>query len=79
VIPRSNSLSPYNGAGSNKAGRPSFKITTVFGGFTQEFYNEYEKHYPLGKGAEKRLEFYIMLFIFIIKLLCKSTEDSSDT
>ena len=29
-------------------------ITTVFGGFTQEFYNEYEKHYPLGKGAEKR-------------------------
>lgn len=43
-------------------------ITTVFGGFTQEFYNEYEKHYPLGKGAEKRLEFY-RLYLFMVHLV----------
>ncbi|GGG93308.1 fructosamine kinase family protein [Staphylococcus pragensis] len=43
-------------------------ITTVFGGFTQEFYDEYEKHYPLGKGARKRLEFY-RLYLFMVHLL----------
>ncbi|WP_394868293.1 fructosamine kinase family protein [Staphylococcus borealis] len=43
-------------------------ITTVFGGFTQAFYDEYEKHYPLGKGARKRLEFY-RLYLFMVHLL----------
>ncbi|PNZ70079.1 fructosamine kinase family protein [Staphylococcus croceilyticus] len=43
-------------------------ITTVFGGFTQEFYDEYEKHYPSGKGARKRLEFY-RLYLFMVHLL----------
>ena len=43
-------------------------ITTVFGGFTREFYDEYEKHYPLGKGSRKRLEFY-RLYLFMVHLL----------
>lgn len=43
-------------------------ITTVFGGFTQEFYDEYEKHYPLAKGAYERLEFY-RLYLLMIHLL----------
>lgn len=43
-------------------------ITTVFGGFTDEFYDEYAKHYPMAKGAEKRLEFY-RLYLFMVHLL----------
>ncbi|MBF2758096.1 MULTISPECIES: fructosamine kinase family protein [unclassified Staphylococcus] len=43
-------------------------ITMVFGGFTQAFYDEYEKHYPLRKGARKRLEFY-RLYLFMVHLL----------
>ncbi|WP_171258803.1 fructosamine kinase family protein, partial [Acinetobacter baumannii] len=36
--------------------------------FTQEFYDEYEKHYPLAKGAYERLEFY-RLYLLMIHLL----------
>ncbi|MEQ6030105.1 fructosamine kinase family protein [Staphylococcus saccharolyticus] len=43
-------------------------ITTVFGGFTQEFYDEYDKQLPLGKDAHKRLEFY-RLYLLMIHLL----------
>lgn len=43
-------------------------ITTVFGGFTQEFYDEYDKHYPLAKGAQQRLEFY-RLYLLMVHLL----------
>lgn len=43
-------------------------ITTVFGGFTQAFYNEYEKHYPLSNGAQQRLEFY-RLYLLMVHLL----------
>ena len=44
-------------------------ITTVFGGFTQSFYDEYNKHYPLSDGAEKRLEFYrfYLLMVHLVK------------
>lgn len=43
-------------------------ITTVFGGFTQAFYDAYNKHYPLSKGANKRLEFY-RLYLLMVHLL----------
>ena len=39
-------------------------ITTVFGGFTREFYDEYEKHYPLGKGSRKRLDFIDYIYLW---------------
>ena len=43
-------------------------ITTVFGGFTQTFYDSYNKHYPLSKGANERLEFY-RLYLLMVHLL----------
>jgi len=43
-------------------------ITTVFGGFNQAFYEEYNKQFPLAKGAEFRMEFY-KLYILMIHLL----------
>ena len=43
-------------------------ITTVFGGFTQAFYDAYNKHYPLSKGANERLEFY-RLYLLMVHLL----------
>lgn len=43
-------------------------ITTVFGGFTQTFYDAYNKHYPLSKGANQRLEFY-RLYLLMVHLL----------
>ncbi|WP_340601729.1 fructosamine kinase family protein, partial [Staphylococcus aureus] len=43
-------------------------ITTVFGGFTSEFYDAYNKHYPLAKGASYRLEFY-RLYLLMVHLL----------
>ena len=43
-------------------------ITTVFGGFTQAFYDAYNKHYPLSKGANQRLEFY-RLYLLMVHLL----------
>ncbi|HLR19466.1 MAG TPA: fructosamine kinase family protein [Staphylococcus sp.] len=43
-------------------------ITTVFGGFTQDFYDEYNKHYPLSDGAEKRFEFY-RLYLLMVHLV----------
>lgn len=43
-------------------------ITTVFGGFTEAFYNEYDKHYPLNEDVEKRLEFY-RLYLLMVHLV----------
>lgn len=43
-------------------------ITTVFGGFTQEFYDEYNQQLPLAKGSQKRIEFY-RLYLLMIHLL----------
>ncbi|MCQ9294070.1 fructosamine kinase family protein [Staphylococcus cohnii] len=43
-------------------------ITNVFGGFTQAFYDAYNKHYPLSKGANQRLEFY-RLYLLMVHLL----------
>ncbi|NDP54259.1 fructosamine kinase family protein [Staphylococcus aureus] len=43
-------------------------ITTVFGGFTSEFYDAYNKHYPLAKGTSYRLEFY-RLYLLMVHLL----------
>lgn len=59
-------------------------ITTVFGGFTQDFYEEYEKHFPLAKGAQKRLEFYrlYLLMVHLVKfgnMYAGSVNRSMDT
>ncbi|MDN8969166.1 fructosamine kinase family protein, partial [Staphylococcus aureus] len=43
-------------------------ITKVFGGFTSEFYDAYNKHYPLAKGASYRREFY-RLYLLMVHLL----------
>lgn len=43
-------------------------ITTVFGGFTDDFYETYAQHYPLAKGAEKRLEYY-RLYLLMVHLV----------
>lgn len=43
-------------------------ITTVFGGFTEAFYNEYDKHYPINEDVEKRLEFY-KLYLLMVHLV----------
>lgn len=43
-------------------------ITTVFGGFTEAFYDEYDKCYPLNKGVEQRLEFY-RLYLLMVHLV----------
>ncbi|MCD8826736.1 MULTISPECIES: fructosamine kinase family protein [Staphylococcus] len=56
-------------------------ITTVFGGFTQDFYDAYERHYPMAKGAEQRLEFYrlYLLMVHLVKfggLYARSVDQS---
>ncbi|PTI79765.1 fructosamine kinase [Staphylococcus succinus] len=43
-------------------------ITTVFGGFTQAFYEAYNQHYPLAHGAPARIEFY-RLYLLMVHLL----------
>ncbi|PHK48531.1 fructosamine kinase family protein [Staphylococcus edaphicus] len=43
-------------------------ITSVFEGFTQAFYDAYDKHYPLSDGAEVRLEFY-RLYLLMVHLV----------
>lgn len=43
-------------------------ITTVFGGFNEDFYNSYLEEYPLSYGYELRLEFY-RLYLFLVHLL----------
>lgn len=43
-------------------------ITSVFGGFSSDFYEAYNEMYPLNEGWELRIEFY-RLYIFMIHLL----------
>lgn len=40
-------------------------VTTVFGGFTSEFYRAYEASYPFDEGYEKRLEFYRLYYLMV--------------
>lgn len=44
-------------------------VSTVFGGFSQEFYDAYHKEYPFSEGYEKRLNFYrlYMLMLHLVK------------
>lgn len=43
-------------------------ITTVFGGFSEEFYEKYNELYPLEPGYELRLEFY-RLYLYMVHLV----------
>ncbi|WP_436854350.1 fructosamine kinase family protein [Staphylococcus caeli] len=43
-------------------------ITTVFGGFTEQFYDAYHARYPMSEGAERRLEFY-RLYLLMVHLV----------
>lgn len=38
-------------------------MTTLFGGFSEEFYRSYNRHYPLKKGWESRLNLYKLYHI----------------
>ena len=40
-------------------------ISTVFGGFDQEFYKQYRKNFPLEDNFSLRLEFYRLYFLMI--------------
>ena len=52
-------------------------ITTVFGGFTESFYETYDKHFPLGDGAQKRLEFYRLYLLMVHLVKFGAMYDSS--
>lgn len=43
-------------------------ITTVFGGFTEAFYDAYHECYPMCEGVERRLEFY-RLYLLMVHLV----------
>ncbi|WP_297282090.1 fructosamine kinase family protein [uncultured Anaerococcus sp.] len=43
-------------------------ITTVFGGFSDEFYNRYKQIYPLDENYKIRLEFY-RLYLYMVHLV----------
>ena len=40
-------------------------VTTVFGGFTQDFYMGYQEVYPLDPGYQFRLEFYRLYYLMV--------------
>lgn len=40
-------------------------VTTVFGGFTSEFYQAYAVAYPFDEGYEKRLPFYQLYYLMV--------------
>lgn len=42
--------------------------TLVFGGFTEDFYNAYQKDYPLAGGAWERIQFY-KLYLLMVHLV----------
>lgn len=39
--------------------------TTVFGGFTEDFYDAYQKEYPLTEGAWERIRFYRLYLLMV--------------
>ena len=43
-------------------------ITTVFGGFNDEFYSRYNELYPLEEGCKLRFEFY-RLYLYMVHLI----------
>lgn len=43
-------------------------ITTVFGGFTEAFYDAYHDYYPMCDGVERRMEFY-RLYLLMVHLV----------
>ncbi|GEP78781.1 fructosamine kinase family protein [Staphylococcus carnosus] len=55
--------------------------TRVFGGFSPEFYEAYDKAYPLADGAERRIEFYklYLLLVHLVKfgLMYESSVETS--
>ncbi|WP_057743397.1 fructosamine kinase family protein [Liquorilactobacillus capillatus] len=40
-------------------------LTTVFGGFSDEFYRAYKKEMPLEKGYERRFDFYRLYYLMV--------------
>ena len=40
-------------------------VTTVFGGFSKQFYQAYTKLLPFAKGYERRLDFYRLYYLMI--------------
>ncbi|SFG59798.1 fructosamine kinase family protein [Sporolactobacillus nakayamae] len=40
-------------------------VTTVFGGFTSEFYRAYVSSYPFDEGYEKRLAYYQLYYLMV--------------
>ncbi|MGL5899897.1 MAG: fructosamine kinase family protein [Lactobacillaceae bacterium] len=40
-------------------------ITTVFGGFTSEFYNAYQQIFPLDEGYQFRINFYRLYYLML--------------
>ncbi|UQS86527.1 fructosamine kinase family protein [Nicoliella spurrieriana] len=48
-------------------------VTTVFGGFSQEFYSGYNSIYPLKKGVEKRLGWYRSYYLLVHLVLFGET------
>lgn len=43
-------------------------ITTVFGGFSDEFYQKYNEIYPLDEGWQYRIEFY-RLYLYMVHMV----------
>lgn len=39
--------------------------TTVFGGFTEDFYDAYQQEYPLNEGAWRRIRFYRLYLLMV--------------
>lgn len=40
-------------------------VTTVFGGYTKDFYDAYNKVYPFDNGYEKRVHFYRLYYLML--------------
>lgn len=40
-------------------------VTTVFGGFSAEFYQSYQENYPLDSGYERRLLYYQLYYLML--------------
>lgn len=54
-------------------------MTTIFGGFSQEFYQAYEEQYPIPSGLEDRLPWYQFYYLCMhLNLFGESYGDSVD-
>lgn len=52
-------------------------VSSVFGGFSDEFYNEYDEIYPLDEGYELRLEFYRLYLLMVHQVKFGNTYERS--